>query len=388
MGNSDYKQPFICLTLHVSPVKIPAMNRDTTCLKSPRYLFAGPCSAESREQIFSVASFFKEWEKGQAGKACLTAIRAGAWKPRTRPGSFEGNGEKALEWMQQARQTYGIPFATEVANAHHVESCLKYGIGILWIGARSSANPFLMEEIGQALKGCRIPVWIKNPISPDLALWIGALERISRHSSGPIGGIHRGFGLYESAPYRNAPLWELAVEFKRECPDTPLLCDPSHIAGNRSLVQEVSQTGLDMEMDGFMLEVHPCPDAALSDARQQLDFEGFKQWFSRLVFRDRQGKSAQIEQIRCLLDEVDDELIQILARRMDLVRKLGLLKKEENLSVLQFGRWSSVMERCLESARKKDLDTDFVQRLLNCIHAEAIRLQKGILSEKEENASE
>lgn len=358
------------------------MTRNIPDFESPQYLFAGPCSAESSEQIFSVASFFREWEKSRGGKSRLTAIRAGAWKPRTRPGSFEGNGEKALEWMRQARQAYGIPFATEVANAHHVESCLKYGIDMLWIGARTSANPFLMEEIGQALKGCRIPVWIKNPISPDLALWIGALERISRHSSGPVGGIHRGFGLYESAPYRNAPLWEITVEFKRECPGTPLLCDPSHIAGDRKLIQEVSQAGLDMEMDGFMLEVHPCPDTALSDARQQLDFNGFIQWFSRLVFRDRQRKSAKIEQIRCLLDEVDDELIQVLARRMDLVRKLGFLKKEENLSVLQFGRWNSVMERCLGLAAKKDLDMDFVQKLLNCIHAEAIRVQKSILENR------
>ncbi len=346
------------------------------------YLFAGPCSAESYQQIEASALFFKKWEAAAKGIARITAIRAGAWKPRTRPGCFEGFGEQALQWMQQAKARHGVAFATEVANAKHVELCLRYGIDVFWIGARTTANPFMMEEIGQALKGCPQPVWVKNPVNPDIALWIGGIERLARHGKGLVGGIHRGFGLYDSRPYRNAPLWELAVEFKRALPSTPLLCDPSHIAGNRDYIGEISQAGLDMEMDGFMLEVHPCPDAALSDARQQLDFAAFEQWFSRLVFRNRDSAPAKMEQIRRLLDETDDELMQVLSRRMDLVRKLGNLKKEGNLSVLQLGRWNQVVERCTSSAKEKGLDVDFVLKLLNCIHAEALRVQNEIVEKR------
>lgn len=350
------------------------------------YLFAGPCSAESEEQIFSVAEFFagktaRPSAKGAPADAAstpLTAIRAGAWKPRTRPGCFEGHGEKALEWMQQAQKQYHIPFITEIASTRHIELCLKHDIQHFWIGARSSSNPFLMEEIGRALEGSPHRVWIKNPISPDLALWLGGIERIARKGKTPVGGIHRGFSMYDSAPYRNAPIWEMAVQFKREMPGVPLVCDPSHIAGARAYVQEISQSALDLEMDGFMIEVHPTPVSALSDAKQQLDFKGFEDWFAALKFRKNMCSSSQIEQMRRLLDEIDSDLIQILAHRMELVKQLGRLKKDSNVSVLQFDRWNKVMERCLGLAHERGLDADFIKKLMHCIHAEALRIQKDI----------
>lgn len=345
-------------------------------------LIAGPCSAESPEQLRTVASFFKRWNALHEGGLQVNALRAGAWKPRTRPGSFEGHGEKALEWLRDIKQEYGIPVAIEVATAQHVESCLRYGIDILWVGARTTSNPFLMEEIAQALRGCTLPVWVKNPISPDPALWLGAIERISRHTKGMVGAVHRGFGMYNSAPYRNAPLWEIAVEIKRLHPDVPLLCDPSHIGGKREYLLEVAQSGLDLEMDGFMLEVHPEPEKALSDKDQQLDLQGFDEWISRLVFRKTDPLSGKMNRIRHILDEVDDELIQILSRRMQLVKELGELKREENFSVLQRERWNAVVERALANARRQDLNTDFVKQVLDCIHSEAIRLQKDILQGK------
>lgn len=343
-------------------------------------IFAGPCSAESEAQIFAVAEFFaaKREAPADAARIPLAAIRAGAWKPRTRPGCFEGHGEKALEWMQQAQKQYHIPFITEIASTQHIDLCLKHDIHHFWIGARSSSNPFLMEEIGRALEGSPNRVWIKNPISPDLALWLGGIERIARKGKTPVGGIHRGFSMYDSAPYRNAPIWEMAVQFKREMPGVPLVCDPSHIAGAREYVQEISQSALDLEMDGFMVEVHPTPSTALSDAKQQLDFKGFDEWFAALKFRENICSSSQIEQMRRLLDEVDSDLIQIIAHRMDLVKQLGKLKKDSNVSVLQFDRWNKVMERCLSLADERGLDPDFIKKLMHCIHAEALRLQKGM----------
>ncbi len=353
-----------------------------TSNRNPFTLIAGPCSAENPEQLRTVASFFKQWNAARQDGVKVNALRAGVWKPRTRPGSFEGYGEKALGWLQEIKETYGIPVATEAATAQHVELCLKYGIDILWIGARTTSNPFLMEDIAQALRGCSLPVWVKNPISPDPALWLGAIERISRHSKGEVGAVHRGFGRYNSAPYRNAPLWELAVEIKRLRPDMPLLCDPSHIGGKREYLSELSQSGLDLEMDGFMLEVHPEPAQALSDKEQQLDLKGFEEWFSHLVFRKTDTLSGKMSQIRHMLDEIDDELIQVLSRRMQLVKELGELKREENFSVLQRERWNEVVERALAHADRQELNTGFVKNVLDCIHSEAIRLQKDILQGK------
>lgn len=346
-------------------------------------LIAGPCSAESLEQLRTVAAFFKRWNAHSKDGMKVNALRAGVWKPRTRPGSFEGHGEKALVWLRNIKQEYGIPVATEVATAQHVALCLDYGIDILWIGARTTSNPFLMEEIAQALRGCSVPVWVKNPLSPDTALWMGAIERISRYSKGPVGAVHRGFGMYDSAPYRNAPLWEIAVEIKRLCPGMPLLCDPSHIGGKREYLLELAQSGLDLEMDGLMMEVHPEPEKALSDKDQQLTLPEFEELMGRLVVRNTDTLSGKMSRIRHILDEVDDELVQVLSRRMQLVKELGKLKRDENFSVLQLERWNVVVARVLANAERRGLNAGFVKQVLDCIHSEAIRLQKDILQGKE-----
>lgn len=340
---------------------------------------AGPCSAESRRQLEEVAGFFVRWNAANPSLP-VNVFRAGAWKPRSRPGSFEGMGEEALGWLAEIKKEYHLPVAVEVANAQHVELCLRYGIDQFWIGARTTANPFLTEEIAQALKGSSNPVWVKNPVSPDLALWIGAIERISRCVKGPVGAIHRGFGMYNSMPYRNMPLWEIAVELKRKCPDVSVLCDPSHMGGKREFLSELAQSGLDLEMDGYMIEVHPEPDTALSDSAQQVDFRQFEQLLSGLVFRSANSGSVRIAGLRHILDGVDDELVHILSRRMQLVKELGQLKKEENLSVLQFERWEEVAGRFADLAAKEGLDTAFVRQILTCIHSEAIRLQKDIFN--------
>jgi len=344
-------------------------------------IFAGPCSAESLSQLRTLADFIRQWNS--ANRLKIQALRAGAWKPRTHPGEFDGYGTQALEWLQQIKAESGLTVATEVATAHHVECCLNAGIDILWVGARTTSNPFLMQEIASALQGCSLPIWIKNPISPDLGLWRGAVERVAAASKGLVGAIHRGFGLYNSAPYRNAPLWEIAVEMKRSCPHIPLLCDPSHIGGKRELVAAIAQTGVDLEMDGLMIEIHPEPEKALSDAKQQLDLKAFAQLLSGLRFRDMHGSTARMTQIRCILDEIDDELVQLIARRMRLVEEIGKLKKASNLSVLQMDRWNAVVERALNQARTQGLDENFVRNLFNCIHSEALRLQQD--SKKEEN---
>lgn len=342
-------------------------------------LIAGPCSAESPRQLAEVAAFFVRYN-AQNPRLPVNVFRAGVWKPRTRPGSFEGKGEEALVWLSQIKKAYSLPVAVEVANAQHVELCLKYGIDQFWIGARTTANPFLTEEIAQALQGCTNPVWVKNPVSPDLALWLGSIERVSQRSKGRVGAIHRGFGMYNSVPYRNMPLWEIAVELKRKRPDIPVLCDPSHIGGKREFLSELAQSGLDLEMDGFMIEVHPEPGTALSDAAQQVDFGQFEQLLSGLVFRSANSGSVKINGIRHILDGVDDELVHILARRMQLVKDLGKLKKEENLSVLQFERWEEVARRFADLAAQEGLDAAFVRQILTCIHSEALRLQKDIFN--------
>lgn len=345
-------------------------------------LISGPCSAESESQLRAAAEFFCRFNR-ENPRFRVDSLRAGVWKPRSRPGTFEGQGEKALVWMQNIRRDFGLPTITEIASAQHAELCMKYGMDRFWIGARTSANPFLMQEIAESLRGCRFPVYVKNPISPDLSLWTGGMERIEALSGGPVHAIHRGFSLYNSEPFRNAPLWELPVELKRSRPERKIICDPSHIAGKRSLVAGIAQTALDLEMDGLMIEVHPCPENALSDASQQLDFSQFENLMASLVVRRQQGASARIEQIRCMLDEVDDELLQLLAKRMEMVKDLGRLKKQENLSVLQMERWKNVVRRGLDAAARRGLDPGFVQNLLNCIHTEALRLQHDIIDEPE-----
>lgn len=344
-------------------------------------LIAGPCSAESEDQIRREAAFFNSFNQANHPFQ-INVFRAGVWKPRSRPGMFEGKGEEALKWLADIQHEFGIPTSTEVASPVHAELCLRYGISQVWIGARTSANPFLMQEIAQALRGCQIPIWVKNPISPDLGLWIGGIERMQVLCKGKVGAVHRGFSIFNPEPYRNAPLWELPIELKRECPELPIIHDPSHVAGKRHLVSDLAQRALDLEMDGLMIEVHENPCKALSDAAQQLDFETFSQLIDKLVLKRRSSNSSRISKIRYMLDDIDDELIQLLGKRMQLVAEVGAIKKEENLSVLQMGRWNEVVERCQTLARTKGLHPEFVQNLLNCMHTEAIRLQQEIIDKK------
>lgn len=354
-------------------------DKDNTGVPHKKFtLIAGPCSAESREQLFAVADFFAKHNAARP-RLPVDVFRAGVWKPRTRPGTFEGVGEEALKWLAEIKKTYHLPVITEVATAQHAELCLRYDIDQLWIGARTTGNPFLMEEISQVLRGDARPVWVKNPISPDLPLWLGAIERVSKYSKGAVGAIHRGFGMYHSMPYRNTPLWEIIVEMKRKNPSISVLCDPSHMGGSRDFLQELAQSGIDLEMDGLMLEVHPEPAKALSDNAQQLNFEQFEKLLNALVFRNLTCSSVRLNSLRHILDDVDDELVRLLAHRMQLVKELGQLKKQENISVLQFDRWKEVVKRVSESAKKQDLSEEFIQQVLNCIHTEALRLQREML---------
>ncbi len=336
-------------------------------------LIAGPCSAESLEQLREVAGCLE----GLRGRGFpVEALRAGVWKPRTRPGHFEGYGEKALEWLRQIKAEFpSLPVITEVAVPAHTEACLKAGIDRFWVGARTVANPFAVQALADELKGTGLTIKVKNPVSPDLALWIGALERFEKAGL-QVEAVHRGFGLYNAAPYRNAPLWELPIELRHRCPKLRILCDPSHIAGLKQYVPEVSQLAVDLEMNGLMVEVHPAPAEALSDAAQQLTPDAFVEMVSQLCFKHTQTNCDRLETLRRLVDETDRELIGVLARRFDLVRQMGVVKKEENLSVLQFSRWQTMLEQRAEWAKEAGVSVECIKELFRCIHTESVEIQK------------
>ena len=336
-------------------------------------LIAGPCSAESLAQLREVAACL-EALRGRGFP--VKALRAGVWKPRTRPGHFEGYGEKALEWLRQIKAEFpSLPVMTEVAVPAHTEACLKAGIDRFWVGARTVSNPFAVQALADELKGSGLTILVKNPVSPDLALWIGALERFEKAGL-QVEAVHRGFGLYNAAPYRNAPLWELPIELRHRCPQLRILCDPSHIAGLAQYVPEVAQLAVDLEMNGLMVEVHPAPDEALSDAAQQLTPDVFVEMLGQLCFKHTHTNSDRLETLRRLVDETDRELIAVLARRFDLVRQMGVVKKEENLSVLQFNRWQTMLEQRAAWAQEAGVSADFIKELFRCIHTESVEIQK------------
>lgn len=341
-------------------------------------VIAGPCSAESKEQILNTAHALS--------KIPLVKIfRAGIWKPRTRPDGFEGMGKPALAWLKQVKEETGLLTTVEVATAKHIEACLEYGIDVIWIGARTVGNPFSMQELAEALKGVDIPVMIKNPLNPDLKLWLGAIERINNVGIRKIAAIHRGFYTYNSKPFRNAPMWELPIELKRLLPELPIINDPSHIAGNRSLLQAVAQKAMDLEMQGVMVEVHPNPDIALTDAKQQLTPEAFQAFISSLIFRNECGNlefENNLLTLRSLIDDVDDELIQVLAKRMNLVAQIGEYKKDNNITILQLKRWNEIICMRIKKAKALGLSKDFVQKLLEILHDESIQIQTDILNNK------
>jgi len=334
-------------------------------------VIAGPCSAETEEQVLKTAHALKETK--------TNIFRAGIWKPRTRPGGFEGVGEKGLPWLQRVREETGFKITTEVGNADHVEKALKYDVDILWIGARTTVNPFVVQEIADALKGVDKPVLVKNPVNPDLALWLGGVERIKSAGISQLGVIHRGFSSYKSLNYRNKPKWHIAIELKKEFPDLPLILDPSHICGRRDTILDVSQTALDLNYDGFMIETHIDPDNAWSDAKQQITPTRLKQIIEELVIRKKSSSEETFLQTlniyRKDLDILDNNLIGLLKNRMDISEQIGTLKRKENVAILQSSRWKEILASMSEEANKKGLNKEFITEIFKAIHVESIKIQ-------------
>jgi chorismate mutase len=336
------------------------------------WVIAGPCSAESAEQVMATA-------KGLASCPFVKVFRAGIWKPRTRPNSFEGIGEKGLEWLSQVKAETGLPTATEVANAEHVELCLKHGVDILWVGARTTVSPFSVQEIADVLKGVDIPVLVKNPINTDLGLWLGAIERLYNVGLRKLAAIHRGFSSYVKMEFRNDPKWQIPIELKRQLPDLPLICDPSHIAGKREFIEPLSQMALDLGIQGLMIETHVDPDHALSDAEQQVTPAELGRLLARLHAREAGITDRDVKQhianLRAEISRIDVKIIHDLAERMKWVEEIGRLKQQHNIPVLQINRWENLLEDHIAKAEKVGLDGDFIKALFEIIHAQAVKRQ-------------
>lgn len=339
-------------------------------------VMAGPCSAESEEQVMDTAKQLKD--------IGIMIFRAGIWKPRTRPNSFEGVGKEGLPWLKKVKSELGMLTTTEVANANHVFEALKYGVDILWIGARTTANPFAVQEIADSLEGVDIPVMIKNPINPDVELWIGAFERLNQSGIKRMAAIHRGFSAYSKSFYRNNPQWQIPIELKRRIPHLPLLTDPSHICGNRDLIFEVSQKAMDLNFDGLIIETHCNPDKALSDAQQQLTPSALKEILDKLVLRKADIENAiimhNLEDLRNEIDKYDDKLIEILDQRMKIAEKIGRYKKENNITILQSSRWDELLNKRIELAAKKGLSEEFIIKIFRAIHQESINHQTLVMN--------
>ena len=334
-------------------------------------VIAGPCSAESREQVQNTATAL-------AAKG-VKIFRAGIWKPRTKPGGFEGVGAVGLPWLKEVKQVTGMLTATEVATPYHVFEAIKAGIDILWIGARTVANPFAMQELADALRGTDIPVLVKNPVNPDLELWIGALERIYNAGIKKLGVIHRGFSSYEKKLYRNLPLWHIPIELKRRYPNITIFCDPSHIGGKRELVAPIAQQALDLKFEGLIIESHCNPDSALSDAAQQLTPEVLDFTLNMLVIRDNAQTTENINILRKQIDEIDEQLLTILAKRMRISKEIGIYKKEHNMPILQSGRYNDILENRANQGQSMNLSPDFVTEIMKSIHEESVKVQMEIM---------
>ncbi|MES2629455.1 MAG: chorismate mutase [Bacteroidota bacterium] len=343
-------------------------------------IISGPCSVETEAQVHAAAA-------GLAALGKASVLRGGIWKPRTRPNAFEGIGNVGLKWLVDAAKQHNFLSATEVANAAHVEAALKAGVDILWIGARTTVNPFSVQEIADAVKGQDVPVWVKNPLNPDLQLWIGALERIAQAGITKIAAIHRGFAPNGPSQYRNPPKWDLAIELKRQIPNLEMICDPSHISGNRELLLPVAQKALDLEMSGLMLETHCTPDEAWSDAKQQITPEKFGELLDKLVIRkvEVDAKSlSELEEIRKQIDLVDEDIIEKIASRMKLVEQIAEYKAQHNITILQMDRWKHVIDRWNAEGARFGLAEDFISNVLQAVHKESIRKQTGRMNKREE----
>jgi chorismate mutase len=346
--------------------------------KSP-LVIAGPCSAESEEQIMSTARELAKIPQ-------VRVFRAGLWKPRTRPSSFEGVGKRGLQWLAKVKTETGLLTTIEVANPKHVEEALMHGIDILWIGARTVVNPFSVQEISEVLHGVDIPVMVKNPLNPDINIWIGALERLSQAGIRKLIAVHRGFSFFTHTPYRNSPMWEIPIELKRLYPGLPVLVDPSHICGETSLLFPVSQRALDLAMDGLMIESHIRPEEALTDKKQQITPGKLKDLLSGLVIRKEHGNiefENKLEELRSEIDKLDEELIDILSRRMKIVEEMGKYKKENNITILQLKRWSRIIRSRVETGVKLGLTREFLLKLLEVLHEESIQRQTEVMNRKD-----
>ena len=335
-------------------------------------IIAGPCSAETEEQVFNTAKQLSE--KG------IKIFRAGRWKPRTKPGGFEGIGEQGLPWMQRVKKELGMLVATEVANTKHVEAALNAGIDILWIGARTSANPFAMQEIADALKGADVPVLIKNPVNPDLELWIGAIERINGAGIKRIAAIHRGFSTYDKKLYRNLPMWHIPIELHRRIPNLPVICDPSHIGGRRELIAPLCQQAMDLGFDGLIIESHCSPDNAWSDAKQQVTPDVLDFIIDRLVIRNIISSTESIEALRSQIDECDNSLLDILAKRMRISREIATYKREHNMTVVQATRYNEILDKRGAQGVLCGMSDEFVRTIFERIHEESVRQQLEVIN--------
>lgn len=359
--------------LDIRPIKswLPKLNNPL--------LIAGPCSLETEEQTLETARMLAKDPR-------VFIFRGGVWKPRTRPGSFEGIGSVGLKWLQQVKKETGLPVGTEVANALHTEEALKAGLDVIWIGARSTASPFVVQEIADVVKGTDMVVMVKNPVNPDAQLWIGAFERLNQAGIKNLVGILRGFTPFRETKYRNYPNWTTFIEVKRQLPNLPMICDPSHIAGKREYLYEIAQKAFDMGMEGLMLEAHRDPTCALSDKDQQVTPDELAKILDKLVIRhlsvDNKEFENRLEMLRSRIDALDVEMMEILASRMEIVRQIGLYKKENNVTALQISRWTELMQKRIAQGEKMNLNKTFVQILFQLIHEDSVRMQTEILDEE------
>ena len=337
------------------------------------FIIAGPCSAETEEQVMTTAQ--------QLAKKGCHNFRAGIWKPRTKPGVFEGHGEKALPWLKRVKEETGMLVATEVATPEHVELALKYGVDILWIGARTTANPFAMQALADSLQGVDVPVFVKNPVNPDLELWIGAMERLNQAGIKKLAAVHRGFSSYDKKIYRNLPMWQIPIELRRRIPELPIICDPSHIGGRRELIAPLCQQAMDLGFDGLLVESHCDPDRAWSDAKQQVTPDVLDYILSLLVIRDETVTTEGIHELRKQIDELDNQLMDLLAKRMRVCREIGQYKKEHNMTVLQHARYSEILDKRGAQGSLCGMDNEFVKKVFESVHEESVRQQMEIINQ-------
>ena len=341
---------------------------------------AGPCSAESEEQVMETAKGLKEMG--------LNVFRAGIWKPRTHPGCFEGVGVEGLEWLRKVQSEYGLKVSTEVASERHVAECLKAGVDMVWLGARTTANPFLVQEIADALSGTDIPVLVKNPVNADLELWIGALERLNRAGIKKLGVIHRGFSTFDKIKYRNDPQWQVAIELRSRYPELPFFVDPSHLGGHRDYILEISQRSLDLGFEGLMIESHCNPSAALSDAKQQLTPSQLSDLiYNQIVVRDKDSDAPEwkenIDQLRAKIDIIDENILYAFGSRMNVSRQIGEYKKENNIAILQTARWDKVISKVVEKGKDYGLTERFLKEVFTAIHEASVEIQNEVISKKD-----